>query len=79
MQTNFWDLRAAALERKDPGKCLYCYFQLRNSRNSQIDETMAPLESWLENHLEIIAKSSDSDEMERFAAQSKLEGHRALL
>ena len=61
------DLRAAALERKDPGKCLYCYFQLRNSRNSQIDAMMAPLKSWLENHLEIIAKDSGSDELERIA------------
>ena len=61
------DLRAAALERKDPGTCLYCYFQLRNSRNSQIDAMMAPLKNWLENHLEIIAKDADSDVLEHIA------------
>lgn len=61
------DLREAALTRKDPGKCLYCYFQLRNSRHTKIDEMMTPLKTWLENHLEIIAKGSESDELARIA------------
>lgn len=64
------DLREAALARKDPGKCLHCYFQLRNSRNSRhskLDEMMTPLKIWLENHLEIIAKGPESDELERIA------------
>jgi hypothetical protein len=61
------DLREAALARKDPGKCLHCYFQLRNSRHSKLDEVMTPLKTWLENHLEIIAKGPESDELERIA------------
>lgn len=61
------DLREAALARKDPGKCLHCYFQLRNSRHSKLDEMMTPLKNWLENHLEIIAKGPESDELERIA------------
>ena len=64
------DLREAALARKDPGKCLHCYFQLRNSHNSRhskLDEMMTPLKIWLENHLEIIAKGPESDELERIA------------
>lgn len=61
------DLREAALARKDPGKCLYCYFQLRKSRISQIDEMMTPLKKWLETHLEIVAKGPESDELARIA------------
>ena len=63
------DLRDAALRRTDPGQCLHGYFQLRNSRHSNIDEMIKPLKVWLENHLEIIAKGPDHRDLQRIAVK----------
>jgi len=55
------DFRECALGRAQPGRCVACYFRLRETAADALLNHLCPLRRWLEEHIEIVA----CDERER--------------
>lgn len=55
-------LRECALRRTLPGRCVSCYFRLATSARPEAD--LAPLRSWLESEIEIVAKDASAQVLE---------------
>jgi hypothetical protein len=63
------DLREAALQRNDPGRCLSCYFKILGSSQQTTAHFTSPLRQWLEQHLEVVACGPSQSELERLPIQ----------
>lgn len=61
------DIRAAARERKHPGSCVRCFFQLAASARQT--GSLEPLRAWLEQNIQVVAhgveKVDSTDEEKR--------------
>ncbi|MFQ3270304.1 MAG: hypothetical protein ACI9A1_000618 [Lentimonas sp.] len=63
------DLREAALQRNDPGRCLSCYFKILGGSRHTTAHLTNPLRQWLEQHLEVVACGPSLSELERLPIQ----------
>ncbi|NBD38041.1 MAG: hypothetical protein GVY10_05685 [Verrucomicrobia bacterium] len=59
------DLREAALQRRDAGQCLQCYFRIYGRAAERGVGPITPLRQWMESHLEIVARDHEEQELER--------------
>ncbi len=59
------DLREAALRRQDAGQCLKCYFRIHGRAAEKGEGALTPLRTWLETHLEVVARDHEEQELER--------------
>lgn len=66
------DLWGAARGGGDPGECVRCFFKLASvarGRREAERERVAGLRSWLERHIEVVARDEAARELERFAVE----------
>ncbi len=59
------DLRSAVLRGENPGRCVRCYFSIYGKVADRQADRLLPLRRWLENHIEIVARDEDENELER--------------
>jgi hypothetical protein len=57
------DLRELLSLQEHPGKCVRCFFKLFEAAGSQYQPHLAPLQAWLEKHVEISVKN-ETEELE---------------
>ncbi|MGH8017003.1 MAG: hypothetical protein ACREIA_01725 [Opitutaceae bacterium] len=58
------DLRECALGRKKPGRCVACYFLLRETASDALLAELCPLRRWLEEHVEVVATADQAKPVE---------------
>jgi hypothetical protein len=66
------DLWGAARGGRDPGECVRCFFKLASAARGRREaerERVAGLRSWLEEHIEVVARDEAARELERFAVE----------
>lgn len=68
------DLREAAAQRNDPGRCISCYFKLLAGARPDIKPVATPLRQWLEAHLEVVARAPNLQELERIPIRLETDG-----
>lgn len=57
------DLRELLVSQGHPGKCVRCFFRLFEAAGTEMQPRLAPLQAWLEKHVEIAVRS-DGEELE---------------
>ena len=55
------DLRELLMNQGHPGKCVRCFFRLFEAAGSEMQPKLAPLQAWLEKHVEIAVRSEDKE------------------
>lgn len=60
------DLRACALNKTRPGRCVACYFALQAVAAERIIAKLCPLRNWLETHIEVVATDETARPLEAF-------------
>lgn len=59
------DLRACALSRSTPGRCVACYFALFAATSArEVVSSLCPLKNWLENEIEVVARNETDTVLE---------------
>lgn len=51
------DLRELLVRQGHPGKCVRCFFQLFEAAGSELQPRLAPLQAFLEKHMEIAVRN----------------------
>lgn len=51
------DLRDLLASQGHPGKCVRCFFRLFTAAGTEMQPRLAPLQAWLEKHVEICVRS----------------------
>jgi hypothetical protein len=57
------DLRELLVRQGHPGKCVRCFFKLFEAAGSALQPSLAPLQAWLQRHVEIAVRS-EGEELE---------------
>lgn len=60
------DLRACALNKTRPGRCVACYFALQAVAAERVIAKLCPLRCWLETHIEVVASDGAARPLEAF-------------
>jgi hypothetical protein len=60
------DLRACALNKVRPGRCVACYFALQAAAAERAIARLCPLRTWLETHIEVVASDEAARPLEAF-------------
>lgn len=55
------DLRELLTRQGHPGKCVRCFFRLFEAAGMEMQPQLAPLQAWLEKHMEIAVKSEGKE------------------
>lgn len=63
------DLRACALNKTRPGRCVACYFVLQQAAADRAPAQLCPLRNWLETHIEVVASDETARPLEAFPLQ----------
>lgn len=63
------DLRACALNKTRPGRCVACYFALQAAAAERLIAKLCPLRTWLETHIEVVASDESAQPLEAFPLQ----------
>lgn len=68
------DIRDAASQRRQPGKCVACFYRVMGiAERQRVESSLDPLKTWIEQHLELVAEDDKQRELERMAI--RLEGN----
>ena len=59
------DLLDFANSAENPGKCVRCYFAIYHGVAGESADKMLPLRRWVEQHVEIVARDDEEQELER--------------
>ena len=55
------DLRELLTRQGHPGKCVRCFFRLFEAAGTEMQPKLAPLQAWLEKHVEISVRSKGEE------------------
>ncbi|MEM1158277.1 MAG: hypothetical protein AAGH72_08485 [Verrucomicrobiota bacterium] len=63
------DLRAAALEQRNPGQCVHCYYRILGEAPQQRISALQQLRHWIESHLTLVVRDVFAHELERLPVE----------